>query len=231
MRNLVVVSHTELGYFSTIPPAERRWRQEGGRKPPGWFYVWVFLGGFFARPRRTVRESYQGFHFRDFVVVVVIFSKAASMRTISFQPLARVSSQAVFRDCNQCRRAFRAMYPPACAAHALSCMSALLLCFPIIFIYLQYLCQCFMQPSADFFLFVCFCFKKKKHEPHKEHQRIMTDSTKESGSHCSSRRSANQGFKEGGGSYFSNFCTVFVTVCQHSDSKATFPKCLRFTQQ
>lgn len=165
----------------------------------GCFFVLFFV---FAKPRRTVRESYQRFHFRDFVVVVVIFSKTASMSgPFHFSRWRTSRPKQCFCDCNQRRRASRAMYPPACAAHALSCMSALLLCFPIIFIYLQYSYQCVSCSLLLFFF--SFFFNMNTH---KQHQRIMTDSTKESGSHCSSRRSANQGFKGGD---FSNFCTVF----------------------
>ena len=129
--------------------------EAGGRGAGNPWVVSTFVwGGFFVVVAvwRTVRESYQGFHFRDFVVVVVIFSKTASMRgPFHFSRLRASTPRRRFCDCNQRRRAFRAMYPPACAAHALSCMSALLLCFPITFIYLRYLYQC-----ASCSLLLCF---------------------------------------------------------------------------
>lgn len=53
-----------------------------------------------------------------------------------------------FCDCNQRRRAFHTMYPPACAAHALSLHVCIVLyASPFISIYLQCLYQCFMQFS------------------------------------------------------------------------------------
>lgn len=174
----------------------------GGPKPLGSFLHLRFFV-LFSKPRRTVREPYQGFYFRDFVVVAVIFSRTASVRGLfHFSRWHASRPKQCFCDCNQRRWAFHAMYPPACAAHAPSCMSALLLCFSIISIYLQYLYQC-VSCSLLLFFFWYFFFT---HEPHKPHQRIMTDSTKESGSHCSSRRSPNQVFQ---GGIFLNFCTVF----------------------
>lgn len=57
-------------------------------------------------------------------------------------------------DCNQRRRASRTMYPPACAAHALSLHVCIVLyASPFIPIYLQYLYQCFVQSWWGFLFF------------------------------------------------------------------------------
>lgn len=159
--------------WDTFPPFHQQRGGGGGMEAGsprvvstfGLFFCFVF---FLAKPRRTVRESYHGLHFRDFVVVVVIFSKTASMRgPFHFSRWRASRPKQCFCDCNQRRQTSRAIYPPACAAHALSCMSALLLCFPIIFIYLQYLYQCV---SCSLLLFFFSFFFNMNH----------TNNTKES---------------------------------------------------
>lgn len=139
--------------WDTLPPAETRWRRRrGGRSeaPPGSVFLFCFFFFFPPNPRRSVRESYQGFHSRDFAV---IFSRGASARG-PFRFSGRRASRLKRRlcDCNQRRRASRTMYPPACAAHALSLHVCIVLyASPFIPIYLQYLYQCFVQSW-------CCCF-------------------------------------------------------------------------
>lgn len=152
--------------------------ERGGREPPtptprGHFYFCFS----FSKPRRTVRESYQGFHSRDFAFADVIFSKTASTRgpfRFSSGELLVSSSVSVIAI-SGAERFIPCIHLPVLPVHCF-------IRFPIYF----YISAVFVPVFHA--VFSCFlgCFVVVfLHEPHKQHQRVMTDSTKESRSHCS----------------------------------------------